>query len=61
MHSGEGDIQPEPIAKTRDVDMSLSLLSYTEKIWAGITVDHILRPNISLYAYDRIIPLKFSV
>lgn len=60
MHSGQGIIQPEPLAKTRDVDMSLSLLSYNDKMWIGASADHLLSPNISLYADKTIIPLKIS-
>ena len=61
MHTGQGIIQPEPLAKTRDVDMSLSLLSYNDNMWLGVSADHLLSPNISLYADKAIIPLKISL
>jgi len=48
-----------PLDRTRDVDLSLSLLGYSKRIWLGITADHLLRPNISLYADKYRLPLKF--
>ena len=46
---------------TRDIDFSTSALVYTKKLWLGTTFDHLLTPNISLYASETTIPLKWSV
>jgi type IX secretion system PorP/SprF family membrane protein len=61
MYSGGGSSQPEPLPKTRDVDLALSALVYSKRVWAGVTVDHILTPNISLYAAKTTVPIKVSV
>lgn len=61
MNKGSGPVLTEPITKTRDVDLSLSTLVYTNRIWGGVTVDHILRPNVSMYADEVKVPIKVSV
>jgi type IX secretion system PorP/SprF family membrane protein len=61
MYNGGGSTQPEPLPKTRDVDLALSTLVYTKRIWAGVTVDHILTPNVSLYAAKTKVPVKVSI
>ena len=61
MYNGGGTTQPEPLPKTRDVDLALSALVYTKRVWAGVTVDHLLMPNVSLYADDTRVPIKVSV
>lgn len=49
-----------------DIDFSTSLLTYSGKFWLGISVDHLLRPNQSLYLYEgdeenqAKIPVKYS-
>ncbi|MBN2820359.1 MAG: PorP/SprF family type IX secretion system membrane protein [Bacteroidales bacterium] len=49
-----------------DVDFSASLLSYGDKFWAGFTLDHLLRPNQSLYFQEfndenqARVPIKFQ-
>ncbi len=50
-----------------DIDFSTSLLTYSSKFWFGMAVDHLLRPNQSLYLYEGDeanqgkIPIKYSV
>jgi type IX secretion system PorP/SprF family membrane protein len=61
MYGGGGVSQPEPLPKTRDVDLALSTLVYSKRIWAGITVDHLLTPNVSLYTATSKVPVKVSV
>jgi len=61
MYNGGTNTQPEPIAKTRDVDLALSTLVYTKRVWAGVTADHLLAPNMSLYASKEKVPVKISV
>lgn len=45
----------------RDIDGGSSILVYADEFWAGTTVDHLLAPNISLYATDAIVPIKTSI
>jgi type IX secretion system PorP/SprF family membrane protein len=47
--------------RSRDIDIGSSALVYTKKLWAGVTVDHMLTPNISLYAAETTLPVKLSV
>ena len=61
MYSGGTTSQPQPLPKTRDVDLALSTLVYSKRVWAGVTVDHLLTPNVSLYAYKTKVPVKISV
>jgi type IX secretion system PorP/SprF family membrane protein len=61
MFNGGPTIQPEPLAKTRDVDLAFSTLVYTQRVWAGVTVDHLLTPNVSLYADKTVVPVKISL
>jgi type IX secretion system PorP/SprF family membrane protein len=55
------------IGKAGDIDFSTSLLMYTDRIWFGAAVDHLLKPNQSLYLYEGneenqgTVPLKYSV
>ncbi len=56
-----------PMDKAGDVDLSLSMLTYSEKYWLGACVDHLLKPNQSLYYYEEEtgnpgkIPVRYSV
>ncbi len=61
MFSGGSTIQPEPLEKVRDVDLALSTLVYSKRVWTGATVDHLLRPDVSLYAGKSLIPMEVSV
>jgi type IX secretion system PorP/SprF family membrane protein len=61
MYNGGSTVQPEPLPRTRDVDLSISTLVYTQRVWAGVTVDHLLKPNVSLYAEKSQVPVKISV
>jgi type IX secretion system PorP/SprF family membrane protein len=61
MYNGGTNTQAEPLAKTRDVDLALSTLVYTKRVWAGITTDHLLAPNMSLYASETKVPVKISL
>jgi len=54
-------IGPESLKNTRDVDLALSTLIYSQRVWGGITVDHLLMPNVSLYADKSRVPIKTSV
>lgn len=45
----------------RDIDVSASVLSYTDNMWVGMTWDHMLRPERTFYGDDARTPYKFSV
>lgn len=61
MNSDPGQDRQAPLEQTRDVDLALSTLVYSKAIWAGVNVDHLLRPNVSLYADKERVPIKVSV
>jgi len=61
MRDGGTNTQPPPLDKTRDVDLALSTLVYTKRIWMGVTADHLLAPNMSLYASETRVPVKISL
>ena len=56
-----------PIEHVGDIDFAASALAYSDKLWFGFSVDHLLRPNQSLYDYDgetgneAHIPIKYSI
>jgi type IX secretion system PorP/SprF family membrane protein len=66
--SGNAPVSAElvPMEKVGDIDVSTSLLTYSDKFWAGISVDHLLKPNQSLYFYEEEdgnqakVPIKYS-
>jgi len=41
-----------PMNHIGDLDFSTSILTYSEIFWFGSCIDHILKPNHSLYFYD---------
>jgi len=54
-------IEQPPFENVSDIDFGTSILAYTEKAWLGVTVDHLLRPQQSLYANDSRVPIKVAV
>jgi len=66
--SGNAPVSAElaPMEKAGDIDFSTSLLTYSGKFWLGASVDHLLKPNQSLYFYEEEagnpakIPIKYS-
>jgi type IX secretion system PorP/SprF family membrane protein len=52
---------PPPWPSKAYIDFSASLLGYTDLYWGGFSVDHLLRPNQSLYGYESKMPMKFSI
>lgn len=67
--SGNAPVSAElaPMQKAGDIDFSTSLLAYSKKLWIGASVDHLLKPNQSLYYYEEEdgnparVPIKYSV
>ncbi len=43
-----------------NVDGSLSGLAYNDKMWYGITVDHLLRPNEAFFGDQALLPIKYT-
>lgn len=51
-----------PFESVSDVDFAASALFFSDRIWAGFTVDHLLKPKVSLYGdTDTRIPVKVNV
>jgi len=49
-----------PLSKPYSIDGSVSCLVYTDRTWNGLTIDHLLRPNISFYGDNSLTPLKYT-
>jgi type IX secretion system PorP/SprF family membrane protein len=60
LHSPSTVLEPPPVTRVRDVDLALSVLIYSKRVWGGLTVDHLLTPNVSLYADKHEVPVKIS-
>ena len=57
--SSPTEISPGEIAG--DVDFGSSVLVYDSRFWFGVGADHLLKPNLSFYEDQAVVPLKFSV
>lgn len=53
-------VSPPPFDNVADVDFTTSALVYNERIWAGFSLDHLLKPRTSFYGNDAFIPVKFN-
>ena len=60
-------IEIPPLSRRGGIDFSTSAMVYSEQYWFGIAVDHLLRPNHSLYEFEgdeasnAFLPIKYSV
>lgn len=54
-------LTPIPIDKVQYFDASVSGLAFSETLWFGLTVDHLMTPNQSFTAGESSVPMKFSV
>jgi len=54
-------ITPPPFDNVADVDFATSVLVYNDRIWGGITFDHLLKPKTSFYGDDATVPMKFNM
>ncbi|MFP4366981.1 MAG: type IX secretion system membrane protein PorP/SprF [Bacteroidales bacterium] len=60
-------IEIPPLSKRGGVDFSTSALAYSEAYWFGFAVDHLLRPNHSLFEFEgddasnAFVPVKYSL
>lgn len=59
--TGQTSIEQPPLESKADIDFATSVLTYSERHWFGITVDHLLKPRNSLYDTEEFVPLKVSV
>lgn len=50
-----------PIEKVGYFDASSSILAYSNTIWTGLAVDHLMRPNQSMTQQESRIPMRISV
>ena len=57
-------IEVPPFDRIGWIDASTSLLTYSEKFWAGVTLHHLFRPNVSLYEWSdegmSPLPIQYS-
>jgi type IX secretion system PorP/SprF family membrane protein len=54
-------IQPPGNPAVRDIDVTTSLLAYSDNVWLGATWDHMLRPERTFYGDDARTPYKVSI
>ena len=54
-------ITPPPFDNVADVDFATSALVYNDRIWGGITLDHLLVPKTSFYGEDANVPIKLNL
>lgn len=55
-------IEVPPLTRKGAIDASLSVLVYSDRMWAGASLDHLFRPNYSLYDDDNSRwPMKFTM
>lgn len=59
--NGGGTTFAEPNQKGKDIDFASSLLLFNKRFWLGGTIDHLLKPNLSLYGDTVIVPIKYTV
>ncbi len=55
-------VNPPPFESVADVDFATSVLVFNDRIWAGFTLDHLLKPRVSFYGdwYAKV-PVKFNM
>lgn len=62
-----GTAEPVSFNNAGDIDFSASILAYSERFWAGASLDHLLQPNQSLYYNEfqegnlATVPVKLQV
>ena len=54
-------VYPPPFDNVADVDFATSALVYNDRIWAGITLDHLLAPKQSFYGENANLPVKVNL
>lgn len=61
LSGNEGSSVTKTSANKFDMDFALSTIVYNKNIWGGITIDHLLGANTSLYGDVSEIPIKYMV
>jgi type IX secretion system PorP/SprF family membrane protein len=62
-----GTIEIPPLNRVGDIDFGFSAMGYSELFWFGFSLDHLLRPNQSLYDFENDdvlaakVPIKYQV
>jgi type IX secretion system PorP/SprF family membrane protein len=62
--SGSGvspSVTPPPFDNVADVDFATSALVYNDRTWAGLTLDHLLKPKTSFYGDASTVPIKLNL
>jgi type IX secretion system PorP/SprF family membrane protein len=54
-------VNPPPFENVADVDFAASTIFYNERIWGGVTFDHLLVPKTSFYGDEATVPLKINL
>jgi type IX secretion system PorP/SprF family membrane protein len=54
-------LTPNPIERIGYFDATSSVIAYSSNIWAGLAVDHLMRPNQSMTQQESRLPMKFSI
>lgn len=54
-------VEVPPLETVHNVDASTSVLTYNEFFWFGLTVDHLMRPDVSFFDEKIALPIKYSV
>jgi type IX secretion system PorP/SprF family membrane protein len=54
-------VTPPPFDNVADVDFASSALVYNDRTWAGITLDHLLKPKTSFYGDESTVPIKLNL
>jgi type IX secretion system PorP/SprF family membrane protein len=54
-------VTPPPFDNVADVDFATSAIVYNSSIWAGLTLDHLLKPKTSFYGDDATVPVKLNI
>jgi len=54
-------IIPPQFNNVGGIDYEVSIISYNDRIWGGITLDHLFGPKISFYGDNGKVPIKTSL
>ena len=54
-------VTPPPFDNVADIDFATSALVYNDRTWAGLTLDHLLKPKTSFYGDESTVPIKLNL
>jgi len=52
---------PPTFDNSASIDFASSIIAYNDRIWSGVTVDHMLTPKISFYGDESRVPVKVNL